>query len=129
MRKVIRKHVKNFKSFEKLFAGLDKDGSGSIDRAELSVLLKTILGKTKLPSNGLQVDLEKGKLPLPDWHSFAVTHNSLIDPDGFYVVGGKSKGVWQNKAYRFNVVSESWESLPPMKTARRRTATALVMGI
>ena len=39
-----------------------KDGSGSIDRAELSVLLKTILGKTKLPSNGLQVDLEKGKL-------------------------------------------------------------------
>ena len=80
-------------------------------------------------SPGSNSYLEKGKLPLPDWHSFAVTHNSLIDPDGFYVVGGKSKGVWQNKAYRFNVVSESWESLPPMKTARRRTATALVMGI
>ena len=30
VRKVIRKHVKNFKRFEKLFAGLDKDGSGSI---------------------------------------------------------------------------------------------------
>jgi hypothetical protein len=73
--------------------------------------------------------VKKGKLPLRDWHSFAVTHNALIDPDGFYVVGGKSEGAWQTKAYRYNVVSECWEALPSMKTARRRTACALVMGV
>ena len=71
---------------------------------------------------------EKGKLPLADWHSFAATHDAKIDPHSFYVVGGKSKGVWQSRAFCYNVMSQRWTSLPSMKTARRRTAAALVMS-
>lgn len=69
-----------------------------------------------------------GKLPLPSWHGYAVTHNSKFDPTGVYLVGGATNGKWSKKIFRYDVVLVKWKELPELSLPRRRLGCAIGMS-
>jgi hypothetical protein len=66
-----------------------------------------------------------GKLPLPNFHGFCVTHNALFDATGLYLVGGASNARWSKQTFRYDVTTGEWVELSDMSLPRRRTACAV----
>ena len=69
-----------------------------------------------------------GKLPLANWHGYAVTHCSKYDATGIYIVGGATNAKWSKKSFRYDVVSATWKELPELSLPRRRLGCAIGMS-
>jgi len=68
--------------------------------------------------------LRLSDLPLPDWHCFDVV--TVPNTTHILVHGGVTNGRWCKQMFKYDAATDVWTSMPSMRTARRRCASAIV---
>ena len=75
--------------------------------------------KVLIPGSGDELTL-----PVPGWHSFAVTVSKTLKK--VYLVGGTIESKWTERSFELDLSTMAWRELPKMSSARRRLATVVM---
>lgn len=75
--------------------------------------------QVQIPGSG-----EELRLPVPGWHSFAVTVSKTLNR--VYLVGGTIDSKWTERSFELDLSTMAWREMPKMSSARRRLASVVM---
>ena len=82
---------------------------------------ETLFSPLDFPDSDMKHQL---RLPLANWHSFAVTSSHSLNK--LFLVGGTIKGKWTDRCWELDLDRLEFNELPPCPSARRRLATMVL---